>query len=388
LSKNNPDRIHPITDAIEDIRRGQMIILVDDDDRENEGDFVFAAEKCTPALLNTMMSYGRGLICQPMTGEATQHLQLPQQVFSNEAHLQTAFTISIDAAKGITTGISAADRCTTVLSACRPGALPSDLVRPGHIFPLEAREGGVLCRPGHTEASVDLARLAGLIPQAVICEVLNDQGDAMKLSELFELAKTLDVKVYTIRDLVDYRLRTEPAVEKIEKVQLPTEYGNFTLHVYRPRHGDENDIHLALTLGEERFATEAPLVRVHAEWSIANLINRLSHKDGSRLNQAMKMIHENGSGLVLLLRHSPQLSEDSPFSEVEYPTDIWMEGNFIKTIGSMDPNTGYGMGAQILRDLGIQSMRLISNNDASFKGIGNYGLEIVEKVPLHWESKA
>ena len=361
-----------------------MIILVDDDDRENEGDFVFAAEKCTPDLLNTMMSYGRGLICQPMTSKDTRRLQLPQQVFSNEAHLQTAFTISIDAAEGISTGISASDRCKTVLSACRDEALPTDLVRPGHIFPLESREGGVLSRPGHTEASVDLAVLAGLKPQAVICEVLNDQGDAMRLPELLELGDALNLQVYTIRDLVDYRLRTEPAIEKVETVKLPTEYGHFNMHVYRPRHGDENEIHLALTLGEERFAKEAPLVRVHAEWSIANLINRLSDSFGSRLNKAMQMIHEHGCGLVLLLRHSPHPPVDSPFSEVAYPTDIWMEENDVKTIGSMDPNTGYGMGAQILRDLGIQSMRLISNSDSSFKGIGNYGLEIVEKVPLHW----
>jgi len=378
--------ISPITDAIESIRKGHMIILVDDDDRENEGDFVFAAEKCTPELLNTMMSYGRGLICQPMTSEDTRRLQLPQQVFSNEAHLQTAFTISIDAADGISTGISAADRCKTVLTACHAESRPADLVRPGHIFPLEAREGGVLSRPGHTEASVDLAKLAGLRPQAVICEVLNDRGDAMRLSELLELGAALDIKVYTIRDLVDHRLRTEPAVIKVEQVQLPTEYGDFTLHVYQPRHGLENDIHLALTFGQDRFHKEVPLVRVHAEWSIANLINRLSHDEGSRLNRAMKMICESGCGLVLLLRHSPHPPLNSPFGDVNYPTDIWMDQGQIKTIGFMDTNTGYGMGAQILRDLGVQSMRLISNSPASFKGIGNYGLEIVEKVPMKWNA--
>ena len=387
MAKSYEDQISPIEEAIEDIRMGRMVILVDDDDRENEGDFVFAAEKCTPELLNTMMTFGRGLICQPMTEADTRRLQLPQQVFSNEAHLQTAFTISIDAAEGISTGISAADRCKTVLSACHSEAQPTDLVRPGHIFPLESRAGGVLTRPGHTEASTDLSVLAGLKPQAVICEVLNDQGDAMRLPELLEIGKELGMKVYTIRDLVNYRLRTEPAVEKIEKVQLPTEYGDFTLHVYRPRHGAENDIHLALTYGEEKFDKEVPLVRVHAEWSIANLINRLSSDKGSRLNQAMQMIRNEGCGLALLLRHSPHPPGESPFAEVDYPTDIWMEDGFVKTIGSMDPNTGYGMGAQILRDLGIKSMRLISNSEASFKGIGNYGLEIVEKVPLIWEAK-
>jgi 3,4-dihydroxy 2-butanone 4-phosphate synthase/GTP cyclohydrolase II len=372
----------PIEEAIEDIRQGRMIILVDDDDRENEGDFVFAAEKCTPELINQMMSYGRGLICQPMTSEWTSKLQLPQQVFHNEAHLQTAFTISIDAAEGITTGISAADRCRTVLAACGSQAKPSDLVRPGHIFPLEAREGGVLARPGHTEASVDLSVLAGLSPQAVICEVLNDQGEAMLLPELMELGKALNMKVYTIRDLVNYRLKTEPAIEKLEQVKMPTLYGDFDLHVYRPRHGHVNDIYLALTLGQDRFQKDVPLVRVHAEWSVQNILMRLGQEEGSRLNVAMKRISEEGTGVVLFLRHSPEPHGDSPFSYRDYPTDIWKEGEQLKTLGSMDPNTGYGLGAQILRDLGVQKMRILSNSGVTFKGIGNYDLEIIERVAL------
>jgi 3,4-dihydroxy 2-butanone 4-phosphate synthase/GTP cyclohydrolase II len=377
----------PIEKAIEEIRQGRMIILVDDDDRENEGDFVFAAEKCTPELLNMMMSYGRGLICQPMTQEATARLQLPQQVFNNEAHLQTAFTISIDAAEGITTGISASDRCRTVLAACDRNAKPSDLVRPGHIFPLETREGGVLTRPGHTEASVDLAILAGLGPQAVICEVLNDRGDAMLLPELKELAKALNLGVYTIRDLVNHRLNTESAVEKLEQVKMPTLYGDFDLHVYRPRHGHTNDIYLALTLGQERFKQDIPLVRVHAEWSVQNILMRLGHEEGSRLNMAMKRISGEGIGVVLFLRHSPEPYSDSPFTKRDYPTDIWEENGHFETLGSMDPNTGYGLGAQILRDLGVKKMRLLSNSGVTFKGIGNYDLEIVEKVPLPFMKK-
>ena len=217
--------IGPIEEAIEQIRLGKPVILVDDDDRENEGDLVFAAEKCTPELVNTMMCYGRGLICQPMTQRDTRRLKLPQQVYSNEAHLQTAFTISIDATHGIGTGISASDRCKTILAACNPEAKADDMVRPGHIFPLECKEGGCLIRPGHTEASVDLARLAGLSPQAVICEVLNDTGEASKLPELFDLAETLGIGVYTIHDLVNYRLSKEPWIERQETVCLPTEYG-------------------------------------------------------------------------------------------------------------------------------------------------------------------
>lgn len=372
-----------IEDAIEEIRLGKMIILVDDDDRENEGDFVFAAEKCTPELINMMVSHGRGLICQPMTAEDTARLQLPQQVFHNEAHLQTAFTISIDATEGITTGISAADRCRTVLAACHPKAKPSDLVRPGHIFPLETREGGVLTRPGHTEASVDLAVLAGLSPQAVICEVLNEAGDAMRLPELMELGEKLGVNVYTIRDLVNYRLKTEPAVVKVEQVKLPTLYGEFDLHVYRPRHGHQNDIYLAMTLAQDRFDQDTPLVRVHAEWSVQNLLGRLQHEEGSRLNLAMKRISEEGTGVVLFLRHSPDPYDGSPFAMGTVPTDIWEDdGGQLNTIGSMDPNTGYGLGAQILRDLGVSKMRILSNSGVTFKGIGNYDLEIVERCPL------
>ena len=371
-----------ILDAIEEIRQGRMIILVDDDDRENEGDFVFAAEKCTPELINLMMSYGRGLICQPMTGADTHKLQLPQQVFHNEAHLQTAFTISIDATAGITTGISASDRCRTVLAACNKNAKPSDLVRPGHIFPLEAREGGVLTRPGHTEASVDLAILAGLRSQAVICEVLNDMGAAMLLPELEQLAKVLGLNVYCIRDLVNHRLKTESAIVKLETVHMPTQYGDFDLHIYQPRHGNRNDIYLALTLGQQRFAHEVPLVRVHAEWSVVNLIGRLSHESGSRLNVAMKAVSEAGCGVVLFLRHSPDPYSSSPFAVGEYPADIWEEEGVLHTIGSMDPNTGYGLGAQILRDLGVRKMRLLSNSGMSFKGIGNYDLEILERLTL------
>jgi 3,4-dihydroxy 2-butanone 4-phosphate synthase / GTP cyclohydrolase II len=371
-----------ILDAIEDIRQGRMIILVDDDDRENEGDFVFSAEKCTPELINLMMSYGRGLICQPMTAADTQKLQLPQQVFHNEDHLKTAFTVSIDAAHGITTGISASDRCRTVLSACNKNARPSDLVRPGHIFPLEAREGGVLTRPGHTEASVDLAILAGLRPQAVICEVLNDRGEAMRMPELEKLSEALGLNVYTIRDLVNHRLKTESAITKIETVKMPTLYGEFDCHVYRPCHGHVNDVYLALTLGHDQFAEGTPLVRVHAEWSVVNLIGRLSHECGSRLNVAMKAVSESGCGVILFLRHSPDPYASSPFALGEYPADIWEEDGILHTIGSMDPNTGYGLGAQILRDLGVRKMRLLSNSGVSFKGIGNYDLEIVERLPL------
>lgn len=374
--------IQPIEKAIEEIRQGKMIILADDENRENEGDFVFAAEKCTPELVNMMMCYGRGLICQPMTPEDTKKLHLPQQVYNNEAHLTTAFTISIDASEGITTGISAKDRCTTILKACDPRATAKDLVRPGHIFPLEARQGGCLERPGHTEAAIDLVRLAGLNPQAVICEVLNEQGNAAKLDELQALAKTLGLHIYTIRDLVNYRLKHEPAVTRIETVELPTEFGKFSLHVFQSMRDFSKQTYLALTCGLESIKKgKVPLVRVHSEWSIVNLLNRLSHEEGSRLNLAMKKIAESECGAILFLRHTPEVQKEGG----ELKPDIWQSNGRLETLGSMDPNMGYGDGAQILRALGIRKMNLLSNSSTPFKGISHFGLEIVERLPLDYQ---
>ncbi|MBF0197034.1 MAG: 3,4-dihydroxy-2-butanone-4-phosphate synthase [Planctomycetes bacterium] len=378
----------PIAQAIEDIRLGKPIILVDDDDRENEGDMVFAASKCTPELINMMMSYGRGLICQPMTAADTMRLKLPQQVISNEAHLQTAFTISIDATHGIGTGISATDRCTTVRAACANDAKSDDLVRPGHIFPLEAKEGGCLVRPGHTEASVDLVKLAGLGTQAVICEIMDNQGEASKLPELLDLAETLGIGVYTIHDLVNYRLRTEAWINKVETVNLPTEYGVFKLHIYQSGSDDNNESYLVLTHSEEKFSSEIPLVRVHAEWSLSNIINRLSHNEGSRLNLAMKNISESGCGALLFLRHIPAPHLDSPFTTKAYPPDIWEEEGALKTIGFDDFSGGYGLGAQILRDLGVRKMNILSNNDSSFKGISAFDLEINQRIPFGYGEEA
>lgn len=382
--ENYKDFISPIEEAIQDIQNGQMIILVDDEDRENEGDFVFAAEKCTPHLINVMMSYGKGLICMPMTEEYTQKLNLPQQVYNNETIHNTAFTVSIDAAKGIGTGISANDRSHTVLISTADNAKPADLVRPGHIFPLQSRPGGTLVRPGHTEASTDLARLAGLKSQAVICEILNDQGVASKLPELCTLAKALGMKIYTIRDLIHYRIQNEPVIEKIESVQLPTEYGDFELHAYQSFKRDQRETYLALTLGADQFNTKTPLVRVHAEWSIKNLINRMKHEEGSMVNIAMKKIADYGCGTVLFIRHQPEPYTQSPFSGTPYPTDIWKneEYNDFSTIGAMDQNTGFGIGAQILKDLGITKMNILSNSSMTFKGVGNFDIEILDRIPF------
>ncbi len=374
-----------IEEAIEQIRNGEMIILVDDKDRENEGDFVIAAEKCTPHLINIMMSYGKGLICMPMTEKYTDKLNLPQQVYNNEAQHQTAFTVSIDADKGIGTGISAQDRSHTIQCACADDAKPNDLVRPGHIFPLLSRKGGTLIRPGHTEASTDLARLAGLKPQAVICEILNEQGIASKMPELSVLAKALNMKIYTIRDLVNYRIQNEPVIEKVESVQLPTEYGEFTLHAYQSFKKDNRETYLALTIGEKYFNEKTPLVRVHAEWSIKNIINRLSHEEGSLVNLAMKKVSDYGSGVILFIRHNASPHTQSPFSNDEFPTDIWHDENgFIQTIGAMDANTGYGIGAQILKDLNVKKMKILSNGKHSFKGIRHFGIEILDKIPFNY----
>lgn len=370
----------PIENAISEIAAGKLIILVDDDHRENEGDLVFAAEKCTPELVNAMMCYGRGLICQPMSAEDTRRLNLPQQVYTNEAQLQTAFTVSIDAAKGIGTGISASDRCKTILAACSSNAKASDLVRPGHIFPLEAKDGGCLVRPGHTEASVDLVRLAGLKSQAVICEILNDQGEASNKKELFELGEALGLHVYRIKDLINYRLKKEPVIKKIESVQLPTDYGAFNLSVYQNTLDAKNEIYLALTHGEEKFDSEVPLVRVHSEWSIISLVNRLSHESGSRLNVAMKKIVKYGCGVVLFLRHTPEVSDN--WNTKCFPADILKKNDILQPAGGPAPNMGYGIGAQILKELGVKKMKILSNSDFSFKGIGNFDLEISEKVPF------
>ncbi len=377
----------PITQAIQDIRAGRIIILVDDANRENEGDFVFAAEKCTPELINVMVSQGRGLICLPMTVDDTRRLSLPQQVQRNEAHLQTAFTVSIDAARGIGSGISASDRSQTVLTASHPLAQPGDLVRPGHIFPLAAKEGGVLVRPGHTEAGVDLARLAGLRPMAVICEVLNERGEAARLDELFKIAQKLGLRVYTIRDLVEYRLRKEPLIRKTASVKLPTQYGAFRLHVYETRLKavPEEEVHLALTYGKHRFTPrDIPLVRVHSEWSIATIVRRFSHPEGSPLNLAMCRVAQERSGAIVFLRHTPQFTEaGSPFHPVPKPADLWMENGALRTLGFKGTTMmGYGLGSQILRDLGIHRMRILSNSDVVFHGIGNFDLEIVERIPF------
>ena len=365
-----------------------MIILADDATRENEGDLVFAAEKSTAELVNMMSSDGRGLICMPMTRAWTQRLKLPQQVFNNEAHLKTAFTVSIDAARGITTGISASDRCQTILAACHEKAQPQDLVRPGHIFPLEARDGGCLVRPGHTEAAVDLARLAGLKPCAVICEILDKKGEPERLPGLLRLGRKLGIGVYTIRDLVEVQLRREPLVQRVSSVSLPTLYGHFHLHVYqsllpRPEDQTDHDIHLALTHGKKRFnAKDEPLVRVHAEWSIDGILRRLSRPEGSRLNQAMRLISEQGNGAIVLLRQTPPLSSASLLKPPARPADIWTEKGRLKSWGMTDPNMSIGLGAQILRDLGIRRMRLLSNSNSNFNGIGQFDLHIVSRQPI------
>lgn len=377
--------LKPITQAIEDIREGKVVLLADDECRENEGDFVFAAEKCTPELVNLMMREGRGLICMPMTREDTRRLRLPQQVEDNQAHLATAFTVSIDAAKGITTGISASDRSHTILTACNPDCSATDLVRPGHIFPLEAQDGGVLFRPGHTEAAVDLARLAGLGAMGVICEILDDDGEPCRFPQLLEISDRLDLGLYTIRDLVEYRLQREPFVRKLESIRLPTAYGDFHLHVYRSGMNEGDDIHLALTCGCEHFdPNDTPLVRVHAEWSIGNIVRRLMMPDGSPLNHAMKRISREDKGALVFLRHTPDFHEiPSYLADSRLPHDIWTESNGeVKTLRDQDSYRGHGLGAQILKDLGIQKMRLLSNSDSTYHGIGHFGLEIVERIPL------
>ena len=374
-----------IDEVLADVRAGKLVIVTDDADRENEGDLVLAAEKVTPEAVNFMAMHGRGLICVPITEERASQLDLKSMVHRNRESFRTDFTVSVDATHGITTGISAQDRAKTIAILADPNARPEDLVHPGHIFPLRARAGGVLRRAGHTEASVDLARLAGLAPAGILCEILNPDGTMSRLPELLEFKKQHGLKMCSIADLIAYRRTREKLVEREEVVEMPTDFGNFRLHLYRSTIDGAH--HLALVKGN-LAEVEAPLVRVHSECLTGDVFGSRRCDCGSQLHQAMAKIEKEGCGVVLYMRQQEGRGIGLPAKIHAYKLQEagldTVEANL--RLGFPAELRDYGVGAQILLDLGIRKMRFLTNNPKKVIGLEGYGMEILERVPLQSEA--
>jgi 3,4-dihydroxy 2-butanone 4-phosphate synthase/GTP cyclohydrolase II len=369
-----------IQDAAAEIREGRMIIIVDDEDRENEGDLVCAAEKATPEIINFMARHARGLICLPLTEERCDELHLTTQVADNTSFLGTAFTVSIDARKGVTTGISAADRATTIQVAVDPKTRPQDLARPGHIFPLRAKNGGVLVRPGQTEASVDIARIAGLYPAGVICEIMNEDGSMARLPELKDFARTHNLPMITVADLVRYRISKETLVKRAVETDLPTVYGRFRAVAYE--NIINGDMHLAMVMGEVR-TDEPVLVRVHTENVTCDMFGSLIDDTGFQLHTALEKISAAGRGVVLYLRqreHSLDLVNQLRTYALMQDTGVGKQEASLATGYGVDRD--YGVGAQILHDLGLRRIQLLTNHPPKVAALEGFELEVVGSVPL------
>jgi 3,4-dihydroxy 2-butanone 4-phosphate synthase/GTP cyclohydrolase II len=366
--------------VLNDLRKGRMIIVVDDADRENEGDLVMAAEKITPAAVNFMAKFGRGLICVPTTEDRLRQLGIGEMVSQNRESFQTAFQVSVDAAHGVTTGISAADRAKTIQVMADPRAAADDLKKPGHIFPLRAKAGGVLQRAGHTEAAVDFAQLAGCRPVGVICEIMNDDGSMARLPELRRFAKKHKLRLCSIEQLIAFRRASEKLVERLESIRMPTDFGDFTLHLYQSKL--DGNHHLALVKGDVR-GQAAPLVRVHSECLTGDVFGSRRCDCGPQLHAAMKRIEDEGSGVILYMRQEGRgiglPAKVRAYKLQESGLDT-VEAN-LKLGFPMDLRD-YGIGAQMLCDLGLKRIRLLTNNPKKLVGLQGHGLEVVEQLPI------